>query len=56
MATDIKLADETEMAVCAESFERLPLIRDVDLLRNIFYGGVWRRWAALHKDAQKGKK
>ena len=43
-----------ETAVCSAAFEQLPLIRDTDLLRNVFYGGVWRRWAALHPDEQKG--
>ena len=28
----------------AEQFERLPLVRDVDLMRNILYSGVWLRY------------
>ena len=28
----------------AEQFERLPLLRDVDLMRNILYSGVWLRY------------
>ena len=29
---------------CAASFERLPLVSDVDIMRNILYSGVWLRY------------
>ena len=29
---------------CTDAFERLPLIQDVDLMRNILYSGVWCRF------------
>ncbi len=29
---------------CTEAFEQLPLVQDVDLLRNILYSGVWTRF------------
>lgn len=29
------------MAECSKSFERLPIIKNVDILRNILYSGVW---------------
>ena len=29
------------------AFERLPLVRDLALMRNIFYSGVWGRYAWL---------
>lgn len=29
---------------CADAMERLPLIQDIDLLRNIIYSGVWCRF------------
>ena len=32
---------ELLLANCARSFERLPCVEDVDLLRNILYSGVW---------------
>lgn len=32
------------MAECADAFEMLPLVQDVDLLRNILYSGVWGRY------------
>ena len=43
------------MAACSEQFEKLPIVRDADLLRNIFYSGVWSRWAYLHEEKAKGK-
>ena len=32
------------MGECTEAFERLPLVQDLDLLRNILYSGVWTRF------------
>ena len=32
------------MGECTEAFEQLPLVQDVDLLRNILYSGVWTRF------------
>lgn len=29
---------------CAAKFERLPLLRDADIMRNILYSGVWLRY------------
>lgn len=31
---------------CAARFERLPLVRDADIMRNILYSGVWLRYNA----------
>lgn len=33
-----------EMARCAQSYEKLPLVQDKALLDNILYSGVWLRW------------
>ena len=42
---------------CTEAFERLPLIQDAALLRNILYSGVWIRYAqALDKLKKEDKK
>ena len=41
-----------EMAEAGAQFERLPIVRDLNLLRNIFYSGVWCRYAALQKDKE----
>ena len=34
----------TFMAECAKSFERLPIIDNVGILRNILYSGVWTKY------------
>ena len=40
----------SQLGVCCETFERLPLTEDVALLRNILYSGIWQRYdAAMHK-------
>lgn len=31
---------------CAAVFERLPVVRDADIMRNILYSGVWLRYNA----------
>lgn len=42
------------MAECTRYFERLPILRDVGILRNILYSGVWCRYdAILHKRKEK---
>ena len=35
------------MAACASAFEKLPIVQDVDLLRNIIYSGVWTKYNSL---------
>ena len=39
------------MSRCCQAFERLPIIQDAGILRNILYGGVWVRYAAKHREA-----
>ncbi len=46
------------MGDCAAQFEKLPLVQDIGILRNIVYSGVWQRYnaALLKKDkAEKNK-
>ena len=44
------------MAECAQAFEKLPLILDVELLRNIIYAGVWHKFDQIfHEKSTKGK-
>ena len=38
---------------CTDAFETLPLVQDVDILRNILYSGVWARHAAKHADRKE---
>jgi len=44
---------------CSRIFEQLPLVQDVDIMRNILYSGVWQQYAAALKknkeDAQLDK-
>ncbi|MCR4694461.1 MAG: DUF5685 family protein [Pseudobutyrivibrio sp.] len=36
------------MAECAKSFERLPIVENAEILRNIIYSGVWTKYEMLH--------
>lgn len=38
---------------CTEAFERLPLVQDVDLMRNILYSGVWTRFYEKNRASNK---
>ena len=48
------------MAECAKSFERMPILRHADILRNVLYSGVWTRYEykqlKLKNREQKQKK
>ncbi len=37
------------MAGCAGEFERLPILKDVAILRNILYAGVWTKYDLIRK-------
>lgn len=39
------------MAECSRAFEKLPVLQNVDILRNILYSGVWCRYEMV-----KGKR
>ena len=43
------------VADATEAFERLPIVTDADILRNVLYSGVWSRYAFLQskRNAQK---
>lgn len=42
------------MAECAMEFEKLPIVEEIEILRNILYSGVWMRYdAALQEKRQK---
>lgn len=41
------------MAECAKSFERLPIVENADILRNILYSGVWTKYEYLRLKRQK---
>ena len=44
------------IAECAEEFERLPLVRDVEILRSVLYSGVWSQYLMKQKKEEKKEK
>ncbi len=43
------------MGECVASFEQLPLVEDISILRNILYSGVWTKYNYLQTKTSKGK-
>ena len=43
------------IAECASEFERLPLVRDVEILRSVLYSGVWTQYLMRRKKEKKEK-
>ena len=43
-------------ACCCRRFERLPIVKDVELLRNILYSGIWVRFHQIRSGEERGKK
>jgi hypothetical protein len=41
------------MSECAKAFEVLPLMKDIEILRNVIYGGVWRRYVEIYEKRKK---
>lgn len=37
------------MSECCQEFEKLPILENVEILRNILYSGVWGRYEAVHE-------
>ena len=50
--------DALKMSVAdsAAAFERLPILKDVEILRNILYSGVWHRYAVIQSKRNEKKK
>ena len=44
------------LAPGADAFERLPLVDDVEILRNILYSGIWQRVERATRRREKGEK
>ena len=44
---------EMMMGEATSFFEALPLEKDLDLLRNVLYSGVWQKYDLKHKNAGK---
>lgn len=44
------------MAECTKALEKLPLVMDAEIMRNIVYAGVWTKYDKLHQEKNtKGK-
>jgi len=43
------------IAECTQAFELLPLVQDVEILRNILYSGVWMRYQQKQAKLDHGK-
>lgn len=44
----------TAVGEAANEFEKLPIVQDVHLIRNILYGGVWQQYYAMVRGKEKG--
>lgn len=56
--TYVRLVLNSMMTECAKSFERMPILKNADLIRNILYSGVWTKYEAGANGAKmksKGK-
>lgn len=53
--TEIRGMLRDMMTEAARAFERLPILENAEILRNILYSGVWCRYAAV-RSARTGKK
>lgn len=50
---DIQEAMTVQIGMAAEIFEKLPLIKDVHLLRSVIYAGVWQKYQTKMTDTRK---
>lgn len=41
------------MSECAKAFERLPIVKDVEILRNIIFAGVWSKYETVKEKQEK---
>lgn len=44
------------MAECCKEFEKLPIIENAEILRNILYSGIWYRYEMVSQKRQAGPK
>lgn len=51
---DIKQILTMMMAECSREFEKLPILENADILRNILYAGVWDRYELIRLRRRKG--
>ncbi len=53
---EIKMFLTMMMADCCREFEKLPVIDNVEILRNILYSGVWYRYGAVRTKREEKEK
>ena len=41
------------MSECCKEFEQLPILQNVDILRNILYSGVWCRYEIVREETDE---
>ena len=41
------------MADCTREFERLPIVENAELIRNILYSGVWTKYRKIKGNGKK---
>lgn len=41
------------MAECSKEFEKLPILENIEIIRNILYSGVWCRFVAVRKKREE---
>ena len=46
---DLQVILTLMMAECTKEFEKLPCLRDAEIIRNILYAGVWERYDELRR-------
>jgi hypothetical protein len=44
-----------QIAECCRAFERLPIVENAGILRNILYSGIWAKFAAVYKRRKENK-
>lgn len=52
---EIKMILTMMMSGCCKEFEKLPIIENIEILRNILYSGVWYRYEAIRQKREQKK-
>lgn len=52
---EIKMILTMMMSGCCKEFEKLPIIENIEILRNILYSGVWYRYEAVRQKREQKK-
>ena len=55
-ATECRTLLTMMMAECSREFEQLPILEDVEILRNILYAGVWSRYGQIRCSRKETEK